>query len=467
MATPRRPSITRQPSRVPGGFDTDDDLSPIKSSLDDEAFEQYSAPPQSQATTVMGPPPGDDSLLEDARSPMAGEGDTYLQEKEMRRQLEDVDSTFLPEVSPAARSRTDSSLLSQPHPNSTISDLHPETSKKLEVQSTLIHDQSQEDEHGLDSPATPPDMYQTPAPGRSEVPSRNSPDTAIDHGHYNTSSLETMSSSPTAAAAARTVSRAVSMASMDGGYETADDSKGGILLEDAIRNPNEDHDTTPRKSHRESVSSRTSSPTPTKTLEPQERREAASGDRENGDLGSTPSRKRPKFLNSRMASQRSSYSSYTTTTSTEGGSDLTLGADYALQSGGAVPSGGSLSSRPVDYTRSISLGSMASGISDLSDREDRIRPIDEKLHTLDEEEATIQEDTLRGEDEIRSVPQTPTAASARLNTPTDTVIGQRVRDIEVRQLWLENTETDITNHHPKEGTVRPRPRLAAMGRVSL
>lgn len=103
MATPTRPSVARQLSKVPGGFDTDDDLSPIKTSFDDEDFEKLNAPMRSQAD----PPPADNSLLsEDERSMMGGEGDTYLQEREMRRQLEDVDSTFLPEVSPAGNAQT-------------------------------------------------------------------------------------------------------------------------------------------------------------------------------------------------------------------------------------------------------------------------------------------------------------------------------------------------------------------------
>lgn len=423
MATPTRPSVARQPSRVPGGFDTDDDLSPIKTSFDDGRSESYSAPPLRQATPMEEPLPDEESVL---KSPVAGEGDTYLQEKEMRRHLEDVDSSFLPEISPSAHQRTsDASVFGESHP---VSDPHQGISNEPAVRTTSIHEP---DDHRPQSPLTPPDMYQTPAPTRRGLPSGDFPETAIDHGHYNTSSLETMSSSPTAAAAARTISRAVSTSTMGGGYETADDSKGGILLEETGGDNHTDHEITPRKPRAETISSsRSSSPTPTKTLEPQEHRKDGTTGGQNGDVNSTPSQKRPKFLKSRMATQRSSYSSYTTT-STDGGSDMTLGADYALQSGGAVPTGSSLSSRPVDFSRSISLGSMASGISDLSDREDRIQPMEEKLHTLNEEDDATREDTLRAGDGDRSVPQTPAAGIARLNTPTDTVIGQRVRDIEV------------------------------------
>lgn len=442
MATPSRPSVARQPSRVPGGFDTDDDLSPIKTSFDDEDFGQLSAPMQSQ----VDPPPADDSLLsEDGKSLVGGDGDTYLQEREMRRRLDDVDSTFLPEISPAGHApMTDSSMLGHPHPNSFVPDVpqgRPESSDRADI----------EDEDGSHSPATPPESYQTPAPGRSELPSKGeSPETATDHGYYNNSSLETMSSSPTAAAAARTVSRAVSMASMDGGYETADDSKGGIMLEQSNRDSATDHEDTPRKANPDSTSSRASSPTPTKIRGAQDPPEAASG--HDTDLGSLRENKRPKFLNSRMASQRSSNSSYTTT-STEGGSEVTLGADFALQSGGAVPQRGSLASRPSDFARSISLGSMASAISELSDREDKIKSTESNLHTLDEEHDTPREDTIRAGD--GSVPETPRAASGRLNTPTDTVIAQHVRDIEVPATMAREYRNRHASPNKRNGAPTP------------
>ena len=425
MATTTRPSVARLPSRVPGGFDTDDNLSPIKTTFESNDFSENGAPLQSQANAETDLGQEDESLL---RSPSGAEGDTYLQEKEMRQQLDDVDSTFLPEFSPASHSRPDDAFgFGESHPNSTVPDLHQVTPQG--VGSKIA--QTEEDlDSRPSSPATPPDMYQTPAPGRDELPSQNSPETAIDHGHYNTSSLETMSSSPTAAAAARTISRVVSMTSMDGGYETADDSKGGILLQGSATDVKTDHDATPRKRETEVISSsRASSPTPTKTTANSGHPTIAPESERSGDLGSIQSRQRPKFLHSRMASERSSYSSHVTT-STDAGSDMTLGADYALQSGGAVPPGGSLSSRPVDYTRSISFGSIASGISNYSDRDDRIRSTEEKLQTLSEEDDS-REWNYRPMEGDRHVPQTPMTAGGRLNTPTDTIIGQRVRDIEV------------------------------------
>lgn len=451
MATPSRPSIVRQPSRVPGGFDTDDDLSPIKTSFDDEDFAYHNAPVQAQTAPFTQPLPGDDSFnapSDEGKSLMAGDGDTYLQEREMRRRLEDVDSTFLPEVSPAARTRNEeSSVLGQPHPNAHGGMIPGMRPKSNDV--TRPH-----------SPGTPPEMYQTPAPGRSELPSRGSsnPDTTIDHGHQNTSSLETMSSSPTAAAAARTVSRAVSMASMDGGYETADDSKGGIALGDSNKDVEE---ATPRKQHQASASSsRANSPTPKKTQGSQGVSEAIAG--RGTDLNPLLASKRPQYLNNRLGSQRSSYSSYTT--STEGGSDATLGADFALQSGGAVPQRGSLTSRPSDFARTISLGSMASGISDLSDQDDRIKASEGGLHTLDEEDDTMRAETSKARDADPARPETPTASSGRVNTPTDTVIAQHVRDIEVPATMAREFQDRHRNASPDKRNGAPTPSVGRNGK---
>lgn len=452
MATPTRPTVARLASKVPGGFDIDEDLSPIKTSFDHDDYEHQESSSQSQATSIAQPPLADHSPnapSDDGRSMMAGDGDTFLQENEMRQQLEDVDSTFLPELSPAAHTRTDHSTdFTQPH-----------SQTSNEEHYKLSMDPSRGDHISRpDSPATPPEMYQTPAPSCGELQSRDPLDTEVDHEHHNTSSLETMDSSPTAAAAARTVSRAVSMSSMDAGYETADDSKGGIALEKSSPGAETDDHPTPRKARVGSASSsRASSPTPTKASEPQENDEGTN------NIGSTRSQKRPKYLNSRMASQRSSYSSYTTT-STEGGSEVTVGADFALQSGGAVPQG-SLSSRPPAFSRTISLGSMASGISDLSDREDRIRLTERDLHTLDEEDDTAEEDTLKAERHDLGVPQTPSTTSRNINTPTDTVIAQHVRDIEVPATMAREYRDRHRQPSPEKRNGAPTP--SARGGKSL
>lgn len=424
MATPTRPTVARQVSKVPGGFDTDEDLSPIKTSFDYDDFEHNEHPLNSQAAPFTLPRSDDDSMnapSDDGTSMTAGEGDTFLQEKEMRMRLEDLESTFLPEVSPATHARTDESADLSQRRTSSYAAAAQQANKEDRRQSIEISHGDQDTT--MQSPATPPEMYRTPAPGREEPQSGDTSDADTGYGQYNTSSLETMSSSPTAAAAARTVSRAVSMASMDVGYETADDSKGGIALEQSSLSAETDYYKTRRQARVVSASSsRTSSRTPTKPSD------KLGDDGATNDLDSMQSQTRPRMFSSRTASQRSSYSSYTTT-STEGGSEVTVGADFALQSGGAVPQG-SLGSRPSNFSRTISLGSMASGISDLSDREDRIRSTERDLHTLEEEDDNAREDTLRAEEHDGAL-QTPRPTNRNANTPTDTVIAQHVRDIEV------------------------------------
>src|SRR5690606_5686821 len=83
-------------------------------------------------------------------------------------------------------------------------------------------------------------------------------------------------------------------------------------------------------------------------------------------------RTRPKFLTSRQSSHRLSASSTTTANTDATSSEATMGmsVDYALQTGGAAPDNNSL--RPHGHSkrelsRTISLGSLASGMSSVSD----------------------------------------------------------------------------------------------------
>ncbi|KAL8708787.1 MAG: hypothetical protein Q9220_006348 [cf. Caloplaca sp. 1 TL-2023] len=418
MTTPTRPRIGRQSSRVPGGFDTDEDLSPIKTDFDHDDIDDFDMetpskpqqrqyPGSSRDGESVGNAVNDETEIEALR-----EGDT-VDEGEMRRKLMDMDSSFLPNTSPTAP-------ISKTGADDTYVKDHP--SPRVEGSGDHLDGEDALNEQGgdiQDSPATPPEMYKTPAPGREETIRRHSPE-AKEPNDFNTSSLETMSSSPTAAAAARTVSRAVSSISL--GYETADDTlDSGVPLHYPASTSPMDHDLTPRKvTDIAASSSRDNSPTPTKSAS-EMRGQATDED----DHGETPSNKeynpkRPAYLNSRMASQRSSYS----TTSTEGASDATVGADYALVSGGSVPYGGSLNSRPSLTSRGISLGSMASEIADLSDDGD-------KLDTLDEEEETDTQNPVSGNGPLREDPQTPTGAKHSLHTPTETVIAQHIKDVQV------------------------------------
>lgn len=403
MATPTRPPVARQSSRVPGGFDNDDDLSPIKTSsdLEDDDFLDSSPVATKKNAKMDAPGEGEDSMN-------GGANDTFLQEKEMRRKLEDYDSTFLQTVSPVAAQNSSGVPRTFSRDAGTSEDGREPQSHDAGEEDAQVHTRGGAgDDVEPKSPITPPHMYRTPAPERQEQ-EVDRPNTTIND-HYNISSLETMSSSPTAAAAARTVSRAVSGTSTDYGYETIDDSKGGIALE---------QDTTPKRRRADSDASRiTATPTAPAKIE-QETDNAAT-------LG-LPQNTRPQYSNYRMASNQSTYSSYTAT-STEDGSDATLGADFALQSGGAVPERTSLLNlrRPTDFSRSISLGSMASSISGTSDEDKDVRYAQGNLQTLDEE------DTPKVRGGASEEPQTPGASNRDISTPTDTVIAQRAKDVEV------------------------------------
>ncbi|KAL8725360.1 MAG: hypothetical protein Q9166_007420 [cf. Caloplaca sp. 2 TL-2023] len=427
MATPARPQVGRKASRVPGGFDTDEDLSPIKTEFDHEDFDEFDqdTPSRHNNHAPAQPGIGDDNSInaasDDGKTHLTGDGET-VDEREIRRKLMDIDSSFLPGTSPAAQVRKSGA---------------DDTYVRGEVRSSPeSHEHHQNIDEGTredtqESPATPPEMYQTPAPGREEMSQQTSMDGVDrmeDPAQLNTSSLETMSSSPTAAAAARTVSRAVSMVSSKS-YETADDTRDSGVPLDYEGTGETDQEATPRKATNEFESSlRESSPTPTKPAVERETERADDGN-DQGEVqpNTRQSRKRPEYLHRRKASQRSSYSSYTTT-STEDASEATVGADYALQSGGSVPYGGFLNSRPSLASRSVTLGSMASGITNISEDDGDAR---EGLDTLDEEDDPTIQQALSEDQPDDEVPRTPKGGNHTLHTPTETVIAQHVRDIQV------------------------------------
>lgn len=471
MTQSGRPLIERQESRVPGGFETDDDLSPIKSQFD--LHDPY-ATLDSQPKSTAGPVPENNSILappnEDGRGHAEGEI-SVLEEQEMRRRLMDMDSSFLPQLSPAGRPSgsgvDDTFVFGGVHPPEDAMITPDEHSIDQDSESMSAARTEFKDESALESPMTPPGMYQTPAPDQGTLSQMGDLDPALDRDHDNTSSLETMSSSPTAAAAARTVSRALSMAST-GGYETANDDtshvkteEGKALNSDAIDDP------TPQRPVMPSTNpSHSGSPTPTKLAFSQSGADANNGNIDEIDLGTPRSRKRPKFLKSRMASQRSSNSSYTTV-STDGGSDITVGADYALQSGGAAPFGGSVRSRPsTDLSRTTSLGSMASGVSEFSDGEDKLRSasgtLEGSLSTLDEEDFLLRAGISR--DEEGSAPETPRGTSRSLNTPTETVIAQHVRDVQVPATMAREYRDRHRPPSPEKRNGAPTPSISRHGK---
>ncbi|MCJ1428165.1 Anucleate primary sterigmata protein B, partial [Sticta canariensis] len=457
-------------SRVPGGFETDDGLSPIKSQFDLHENNAYEDIVDSQTKSTLGQAPESNRTFtapgEDGMSPMGGEP-SVLEEQEMRRRLMDMDSSFLPQVSPAGRPRgsgvDDTFVFGGVHPPEDAMVAHDEHSTDPDSESMTTAQTAFKDENSLESPMTPPGMYQTPAPHR-EMLSRMGDLNSTPHGdHDNTSSLETTSSSPSAAAAARTVSRAVSMESTGDHNDISHVKTAERKGSDSDKND----DPTARRPVMPSTNpSHSGSPTPTKSAVSQGGANMNNGNIDASDFGTLRSRKRPKFLKSRMASQRSSTSSYTTV-STEGGSDITVGADYALQSGGAAPFGGSVRSRPsTDLSRTTSLGSMASGVSEFSDGEDRLKPaggtLEGSLSTLDEEDIVLRAGMSR--DEENNAPETPKGTSRSLNTPTETVIAQHVRDVQVPATMAREYRDRHRPPSPEKRNGAPTPSISRHGK---
>ena len=408
------PRATRQVSRVPGGFDdTDDDELPSDANIRQYNSNQKIHP---ESTHTENDDVNQDHSMFTTSSETGGiavpEEASTLEEREIRRRLMDEDSTFLPPLSPFAGSGrydslTSGSFRSNPD-DSTATEADGGAEKSLNgEQSGETTSQSIELEEPLGSPETPSAMYKTPAPKRDG------------------SSQGSMSSSPTAQAAARRPSRPTSTASMNGSKTTDNESRATSSRNQHSREGEE----TPRKpqSPRSNPARDDDAPTPTQPTFVHDQEEGANGDTEDIDLNSFRSRKRPKFFSNRAATQTSSYSTYTIS-STQADSDLTVSADYALQTGGAAPFGGSTSSRPrMDYSRTTSLGSMVSGLSGFSEDE----KIGSRTGTLDELRPLSEEGPSTVKDEDSWTPTTPRVVSNSTDIPTDTVLAQRVKDVEV------------------------------------
>lgn len=398
-------------TRVPGGFDTESEVAsesaPGQSLDEDDASEDNlsSLLPERMDASAFLPHAEQDSHVA---------GNNTLEEQEMHKRLTDFESSSLPELShivPAQAHPADEDetfRFGTPNENLAIKRKPGPIDKPEQLKDGQI---------SLRSPQTPPGAYKTPAP--EEQISRMSvedDDKSPDAPH--TSSLETMSSSPTAAAAARTVSRVQSMTTI-GGYETADESRTpGSPTRSVYHNTNEDPDITPRKMDNRWLQSENG---------------PASGlfvDGSVEDLSQQSERlmKRPKYLKSRTSLQRLSYSSITSS-NTDTASDATLGADFALQSGGALPEPRLQRKPKMTLSRSTSLGSMASGISGFSDedvaRSKRAGAISDLSPLAEERPGSSHR---RPKDDT---PLTPKASTRSLAMPTDTVIANNVHNIEI------------------------------------
>lgn len=319
-------------------------------------------PPAGSASasgSTTGPSAMESSYIEAATIDNSRTGEETISEEAVREHLKDVESSFLPTLSPIATRTTANDTIGA---DDTI-----DTSGETEVQNTQHRDDARTGDVG-----------------------------------NTTSSLENLDSSPTTAAAARTISRIVSMAS----NATNDGDAATKGEEDAYKDDNE-----------HSFVSGTDDPFFQSQIS------------DKLDTGSTPGNslrigKRSKYLRSRYGSQRSSTSSFITNPESQDGSETTvgMGVDYALQSGGAVPALGMPRSTSNPFHRSISMGSMVSGFGG----EDYNDMSGHQLDTLPEVSSP---DRPNDNDPLK----TPKASRENLKAtaPTDTIIAQHVKNVQV------------------------------------
>jgi predicted nucleic acid-binding Zn-ribbon protein len=387
----------------------DSDLPPLPID-DDESF-------------LQAPPDLADSQMSDPSA---------LMDHEMNQKLMDIESSFIPEASvhldaPQTKPGADDTYLFGGSPGHSRA-LSPAPSSKAALDcdkpTEPANEPNDDSSLSINEPPTPADAYKTPFANRHALEEH---DDSIDGG---TSTSEPLPSSPSAEAAKRNLTKISSQANLAG---------------DGARKEQDNAQTTAGAEHKETDDSRRPTSSASTVKAPDfTALEDNSSFTEDHDLSvenlpillsSAPVtamrvQKRPSYLRTRDASQRSSVSSLAnhSDVSENAGSNGTLGADYALQSGGAVPNNQARTS--LGLSRLPSLGSIASSVSGYSDSNpwDKARSIsgtsiptlaypDNNLGRLEEEEHNA-----------GSLPATPRVKPV---APTDTVIAKHVQDIQV------------------------------------
>lgn len=445
---------------------------PLEQSSDVHEPENAHVFEQSDSELPPLPSTDDDSFLRgqsDYGHSQLHNDESALLEKEMKRKLLDVESSFLPEASPSGQaagvSGADDTYLFGGSPgNSRSQGIHDEEENEGDKAIASIEPSSDalpSAAHVVlpESPETPSDAYKTPAPEwhgtdarakteASDLEDQNE-DTdagAEDAGYMHDDSASILQGSippsPAAAAAERKLARTASALALDSQQDVShitgnESEEQETLYEDA------------RSEHSQRPSSQASTVRATDSQPQHDERQQFAQDSPpvalDNAVASTisnmsPSRlyKRPSFLNNRQASQRSSVSSVSNRSdlSNDALSEITLNADYAIQTGGAAPYNSSLTSsvRPsFGLSRLPSLGSIASGYSESVPVRGRATrtisgiSVTSGLHSegnlgrLDEEEKA----------NTPSPPATPRPTTATNVAPTDTVITRHVQNIRV------------------------------------
>ncbi|KAI1321510.1 hypothetical protein F5Y16DRAFT_68328 [Xylariaceae sp. FL0255] len=384
-------------------------------------------------------PPDESSLVETTRiDPEDKYLDSMTEEDRVHEHLQDVESSFIAPVSPTIQvggpdAGVDDTYLFDARANkpSTTPTKSPEPPQEQDKTTTAASEANR-------LPSPPPN--EPPI----EVDYSNMPSTLPENSHdeadttQTTSDLETFSS-PIAAVVARNASKLAS-AGRRTPYQEGTDQNENIDLSTADSSAALIPQDTSASNHSFQE----------KPSESNSKRLSMEPDNSSGQPLNV--QKRPKYLRSRNASQRSSTSSFLTN---DDGSDATvsLGADYALQSGGAVPAFGLSRSASNTLNRSISMGSMMSGFDDSLEFDPQ-----NALEPLEEVESPIRDH--------QNPLATPKAQRASLSAPTDTVIARHVRGVEVPESLAKQYKTKgglstplqshrkVSDHPPAPGTAR-------------
>ncbi|RWA04657.1 hypothetical protein EKO27_g10446 [Xylaria grammica] len=423
--------------------------------------QQGQAEPERKSIRNPRPLPNDSTFIETTKFEPDYEqhADSMTDEEHVRAHLQDVESSFLPPASP---------ILQVTGPNAGIDDTYlfdvasrkPPTSADVAASARQL-DQSDSQVNPISAPQTletnqqptrepavptaptaPPATVTKSAAATSNSTTAHPedlllpdspPGSPLDDGDHDNVNVNADSdadatdtalaygdlSSPTAAVAARAASRAASTTTNTTAHRLPsehEDSSAPIQDSSNLGDTNDD------------ASFSTSAPTLNHN------NIDLTNNRLSADAGATPGNalkvtKRPRYLRSRNASQRSSDSSFLTNDEIEGDATVGLSADYALQSGGAAPAFGLTRNASNDLSRSISMGSMASGFDDSFDP---TRP--GPLEPLEEVDSPIHEhpgDSLA----------TPRANKGPINAPTDTVIARHVQNVEVPESLAKEYQT--------------------------
>ncbi|RKF55712.1 Anucleate primary sterigmata protein B [Erysiphe neolycopersici] len=312
-----------------------------------------------------------------------------IDETEMQRHLNDVESSFIPALSPVFMDKkkgTDDTFLFDKLPP--------------------LPEGSSVDDNEFNSDSCDPDPS-------SQLMSHV--DKSLEDSVETTSLFEATSSSPAEAAAARSISRNTStlkrpISCFVESINSADESS---YMLSSNQEHGIDKDVKKEPEVTDSMNGRTIT------------QNSNSNQNLNIPTGLESNHKRPLLVHKRSSHRshllRNRCTSQNSSVSSLDGSEATLEADYALQSGGAMPTVGFSRHSSTTLSRSMSLGSMASGFEDST--EDPGRRISANLTTLTEEKQKSSEQN--------SPPATPRPPKRDLSAPTDTVIARHVRNVHV------------------------------------